>query len=503
MDQIIFLKLRFFAIRLLTYFSLLLLPIGIQKLLPLHISMQFFLIIVYVFFLFSQFYLLAKEIDHRFKIHVKTNSSLDRTLYRFFIGQAIMLIYFNLLYILVPASYLHHFFWGTWIVLGLYYSWPTRGKIIQESMNSDFSEFRYLDGFEKTTFFLILITVLLSAPTLPYFRSIEVLKLYLDPHENVHETIWNFTQLIALPFWKYPILFRLSQNLYFYFTSVTFFLLAVYSLTRFVFSRRISILAVYAIVSSWSFSKLMEWQFLDMTTTTISMLWMWCYFWCIRSANYRAGFILGIFNYWATLWNPTFYLLYWVQFILLFFVNAQQMTLWYKKQFFRYSSIGGILATFAFVTHKNPYLFQFKTMITWWNVFSTQLFYIISEKSFYTIAPFGLLYLAYIAWQKKINSFAVTLFAHHKMRDLGQCFVVLMILSFISSQSFLSQYFLLPVIVFFIMILIEKFFQIIQDQKSHRNFIYLIYILFCLLDSNLEGRLKIILAHFYQLNSGL
>src|SRR6476620_11004922 len=96
-SNIIWEKSKFFVNRLLIYFSFLLLPVWIQKTLEINIFVQSLLMLAYLMFMAGQWYLLGKEIDHRLKIYFRANSSIDRILYRVLIGNATMMIVFNLM----------------------------------------------------------------------------------------------------------------------------------------------------------------------------------------------------------------------------------------------------------------------------------------------------------------------------------------------------------------------------------------------------------------------
>jgi hypothetical protein len=116
---IIKLKSKFFINRAVTYFSFLLIPLYISKTVELNQFFQTIIIIFYLLFMAGQWYLLGKEVDHRLKIYFRANSSIDRILYRLILGNVVILLYFNLL-ALLPDEMLKHFFWGTWVVLGLF-----------------------------------------------------------------------------------------------------------------------------------------------------------------------------------------------------------------------------------------------------------------------------------------------------------------------------------------------------------------------------------------------
>src|SRR5690606_35595065 len=144
-------------------------PVWVHKLLEINLFTQSLLMLAYLLFMAGQWYLLGKEIDHRLKIYFRANSSIDRVLYRVIIGNATMVLVFNIMSF-IPESIVRHFFWGFFGVLGLCYSWPTRAKIIVESVSTQFTEYKYLDSFEKTVLFLILAMFLASMPSFPFLN---------------------------------------------------------------------------------------------------------------------------------------------------------------------------------------------------------------------------------------------------------------------------------------------------------------------------------------------
>ncbi|MEX1100247.1 MAG: hypothetical protein WEB87_07465, partial [Bacteriovoracaceae bacterium] len=178
------------------------------------------------------------------KIYYRANSSMDRIIYRLLNGNIFLILFFNILYLLPPAA-TEASFWAFFSLVGLFYSWPTRGKIIEESMAGQFGEFRFLDNFERTVLLVIIAMFLVSLPELPLFQNIEALKLYFDPKEEVHGLIWNFLTVNYIPFDSYSRLFNLAWSFHFYFYGVGIFLLAFYCLLRFFFVRRLAILGVF------------------------------------------------------------------------------------------------------------------------------------------------------------------------------------------------------------------------------------------------------------------
>ena len=228
-------KSKFFINRLVIYFSFFLIPIYLQKTVQLNLFFQALALLLYMFFMLGQWYLLGKEIDHRLKIYYRANSSMDRIIYRLLSGNIFLILLFNI-FSLLPANAMEICFWTFFILVGLFYSWPTRGKIIEESMAGQFGEFRFLDNFERTVVLIIACMFLVSLPELPLFQNIEALKLYFDPQEQTHTLIWNFLTVNYVPFNDYARLFNFAWSFHFYFYGLGIFLLAFYCLLRFFFT---------------------------------------------------------------------------------------------------------------------------------------------------------------------------------------------------------------------------------------------------------------------------
>jgi hypothetical protein len=170
--------------------------------------------LAYLMFMAGQWYLLGKEIDHRLKIYFKANSTIDRILYRVIIGNATMMVIFNLMSF-IPDSIVRHFFWGFFVVVGLFYSWPTRGKIIQESVTSQFTEYKYLDAFEKTVLFLTIAMFFASMPSFPFLSNLETFKLIVDPEEKMNGQLWSYLHMNFFPFRRFPHLMNLVWSMHF------------------------------------------------------------------------------------------------------------------------------------------------------------------------------------------------------------------------------------------------------------------------------------------------
>ncbi len=439
----------------------------------------------------GQWFLLGKEIDHRLKIYIRVNSSMDRVLYRIILGKSFILLYFLFLSIFSP-DVLKHFFWGTWVVLGIFYSWPTRGKIIQESVSTNFSEFRFLDSFEKTILALVLIYFVFTIPQFPKFENIDVIKLMLDPNEKISNLYWNFMNINYFPFAKFPALFKLANYLHFYVIGIGMYLVSFYSLLRFFVSRRLSILGSFALISSWSLSKFLSENLSFAVVNSFPLLWIWGSLWVSRSATYRTGLFIGLLSFYGATLNYFYALLFPFQFAILIY-TFRDKTFWYWRQFFRYALLGYILTTFIIINNFD-YLLNFKVMslATFWGNFQT----IINRKGFFLLSYFGLFLLFYKLYfddNKIMHSFKIE---PERIKELLLSFLIYTIIG-LFLESFIYQNFgLLWFVALLSLIPLELIFQSISKLRSRRNIIYACYILICILDSHFEGRFKVFYAYF-------
>lgn len=446
---------------------------------------------IYVMFMATQWYLLGREIDHRFKIYFRVNSSMDRIIYRVLLGHILMVLVYGLMS-LISSSIVHHFFWGFWILVGLFYSWPTRGKIIEDSLSEQLQEFRYLDGFEKTVIYLIGFFFIVSLPYLPQLSSIEGLKLYLDPYEYIHPLFWRFLYFNYFPFARYQELFTLAWGLHFYLAFLGLFLLTFYGILRYVFSRRLSILGLFAFLSSWSIPKLFEYQLSAALWTYFPILWIWAMLWCIRSGTYRSGLILGLIHFLGALWGPEFSLLYIVSILLLFGGLLKNKTHWYRKQLFKYTLTGLALTFMILLSFSGQYQLGDSSLH---GHFGSQVLKYIDQKGLFGLAPIGLLIFlaAMLPWTRWRPS-TLNLSPQKTIEFACYFSVVLLFGNFLAPM--LSGVNLVAWLTFFSLIPLEWIFQSMARMRSRRNFIYVIYVLICLLDSHVEGRIKIF-AHLF------
>lgn len=481
-------KSKFFINRLVTYFSFFLVPIWLQKTVQLNLFFQATILLAYMFFMLGQWYLLGKEIDHRLKIYYRANSSMDRIIYRLISGNVCLILLFNF-FSLLPNTISDIGFWAFFILVGLFYSWPTRGKIIEESMAGQFGEFRFLDNFERTVVFMILALFLVSLPELPLFQNIEALKLYLDPQERVHNLIWNFLSVNYTPFNSYSKLFNFSWSLHFYFYGLGIFLLAFYCLLRFFFTRRLAILGVFAVVSSWSYSKVLGQDFLACFTNTYPLLFVWSFLWASKSSTYRSGLLTGLVCALGAMINVSFAILFPVMLFGIVFIASKDKTNWYKRQWLKYNVLGGLILLATLFTHSENAViispFKFNELYTMFSDF-------IYRKAFFSVGFIGLFLLIAYAIGNYKKKFTLLTLDNQKIIEFLYCLGALVVLSLVINPIFISNFTAMWILVIFSLIPLEWIFQSISRLRSKRNVIYTLYILVCLLDSHFEGRVRII-----------
>jgi hypothetical protein len=447
--------------------------------------MKLGLMTLYVVFMMTQFFYLGKELDHRLKIYFMVNSSLDRVVYRVLSGMSIMVFYFNFLNLL-PGKWIYNAFWITWALLGLFYSWPTRGKIIQESVTSNFSEFRYLDAFEKTIFCLCILFLIFSIPMFPILTDIEALKLLTDPTEKVSPYFWNFFNVLYYPFKKYTLLMKIAFLVHFYIFGVAFSMLSLYALLRYFVSRRLSILGAFVYISTWPLYKMYVNSISGIISQTFIISWVWAIFWISKSSTYRSGLFLGLIALLATLLNHFYFYLIIPSSLLIFVLFIPDKTIWYKRQLLKYASFGFIAS--AVVYYMGFDKFGGKT-------FSENLSVIhVLSKAFYSLTYFGVaIFLLKIlnTKSKLLNSFLIDKLKLKATLIIISFFILFAILI---DASYMEPMAIIWFIVLLSLIPLELLFQNIARLRSKRNMIYLVYIIICLLDSHLEGRIKIFLA---------
>ena len=495
-SRIFKLKSKFFIYRAITYFSFLLIPVWITKLEHSGTAIQVLMILFYILFMGGQWFLLGKEIDYRFKIYFRVNSSIDRVIYRILLGKLVILLYFICLSFL-PNSILKHFFWGTWAILGIFYSWPTRGKIIKETITSNLAEFRFLDSLEKTVIILCILLLLISVPEFPSLLNVEALKLVFDPHEKISHLFWSFMRINYFPFYKYPLIYKMAWNLHFYCIGMGLLTLIFYAFLRYFFSRRVAVLGIFALLSSWSYPKLLALNLHWAITSTFFITWLWAILWATKSQTCRCGLFLGLLSFWGTLINPSYIFLMPVKVLLLYFLFFQDQTRWFKNQVLKFMSFGIILAIAVFISNiESMRWVEGVNAIT----FFSQILKAIDRKAFFVLSILGGIFITLKLLSGLLKKEYVLIQSWRideiKLREMATSISIVLFLSFFVDRFLMYGFSVLWLTCFFSLVPVEWIFQSLTKLRSKRNLIYGIYILVCLLDSHIEGRVKILLRIF-------
>lgn len=492
-SSIVLEKSKFFIFRLFLYFGFLLLPIWVQKSVELSLFSQSIMMLCYLLFMAGQWYLLGKEVDHRLRIYFRANSTVDRILYRLVIGYGLMILVFNIMSF-IPSDIVRHFFWAFFAGVGLFYSWPTRGKIIQESVATQFTEYKYLDSFEKTVLFLIMIMFLVSIPSFPFISNLETYKLIVDPEEKMNTQLWNFLEINFLPFRRFPHLVNLGWSLHFYFVGIVLYLLAFYGIMRFIISRRLSILGLFALISTWSFSLFLKKDVFFCVTTTFSVLWVWGILWCAKSATYRSGLMFGLLSYIGVVLNYNFFFLFPTALVLLYFLLLKrEHTEWYRVQFLKYTTLGMFLILITLITHVD--LNFFGNAMTPAELVN-YLKVVINRKAFFSLSLIGAFFLALLFIFPRWKKFNGLMIDQLRLKELCLLVSILILCALYIEKDLVRGFGLMWMVAFLSILPLEGIFQALSRLRSRRNFIFASYIIVCLLDSHFEGRVRILYNFF-------
>ena len=319
-----------------------------------------------------------------------------------------------------------------------------------------------------------------------------MLKLYFDPLERLGNPLWNFLLINYYPFKSHPDLFRLAWSLHFYIVGMGLFVLVFYAFLRFFVSRRLSLLGVFALVSSWSFSKTLITNVEFSTLTTYSLIWVWTLLWVTKSSTYRAGLFMGLVSFWGTLINPSFAILVFFQIGFLIFVCLRERTLWFKRQLLKYASFGVILTIFRLLSHTDLLDPLHSLDLSVFKHFGQEL----NRKGFYILGVFGFLILFIKFYLPK-----KVLFKEFQLeRESTMIFLfsisIYVLFSLVWDDSLVAGFGMMWPLAFLSLIPLELLFQSLSRVRSRRNMIYVIYILICLLDSHFEGRVKVFFKIF-------
>jgi hypothetical protein len=109
----------------------------------------------------------------------------------------------------------------------------------------------------------------------------------------------------------------------------------------------------------------------------------------------------------------------------------------------------------------------------------------------------GLISLLIMVFKPQRKTLTILTLDVKRLRELSLLVLCLLVLSLVVEKDLAQSFGMLWFVVFLCILPLEWIFQSISRLRSRRNFIYVIYIVLCLLDSHFEGRIRI-LYNFYQ-----
>ena len=183
-----------------------------------------------------------------------------------------------------------------------------------------------------------------------------------------------------------------------------------------------------------------------------------------------------------------------VQILLLYFLFFRDQTSWFRNQVLKYMLFGIILAIVAFSSNLES--MQWVEGITT-REFFTLIGKAIDRKAFFVLSIFGAVFVFFKLLSEifKIEYALVQNWGIDvvKLREFATSFSVVVFLSFFIDRFLIYGFSILWLVCLLSLVPVEWIFQSLTKLRSKRNLIYGIYILVCLLDSHIEGRVKILL----------
>ncbi len=470
-------KIGFFLSRISVYTLGLSLPFSFEYLANENKIYGYLSVFLYFVFLTSNWYLWGKEINYRFKIYARANSSLDRILERVIIGLVLSLFIFSFIFIF-GQPYTKFFYWAFWILVTLTFSWPTKRKIIDQRISFEFSELKFMDGFEKILLFLVFSLILISIPVFPEFYGTDAIKTFLDSKEVIHEQLWSFYDMVLSHGEKLRSENNFSYFVFSYFLFSTLFISSFYCLLRLNFSRKISLIGCLLLLSCRSTYSFLDTQIIDIFPVSVCIMLCWSFAWALSSSTYRSGFLVGVIGYFCTIVNIKILFLHMV-FMITFLVMAKKnRSSWYLRQFLKYTSLGGVFTLLTLLLHHgfdlNNQLYLFPEILK----SSQNLF---QKKAIFILSIPGLFFLFKDIFDGKEETNLLRVFILLTIAFLWGLFLETMAI---------RSFFLLALFSFLSIFPISKIIIRLNPLKNKANLIFLVYIVFCLLDSSLEYRIK-------------
>ena len=122
---------------------------------------------------------------------------------------------------------------------------------------------------------------------------------------------------------------------------------------------------------------------------------------------------------------------------------------------------------------------------------------VIKRKAFYALSFIGLVTFIVMIIKPRNKLFSQMTLDQKRMAEFLILTIMVILMGLFVDKDMVRSFGLLWLIVFLSLLPLEWIFQSISRLRSRRNFIYMIYVLVCLLDSHFEGRIRLV-YNFYQ-----
>jgi len=443
-----------------------------------------FLSVFIAYFVGYNTYFIGVYLDYIFKIYYHLNSSLDRMIYRIVFGSSLLSFIYYFTTLLFGDGATVFVTYPLVIINGLFSIYPTTAKLIFSSISSNLGELKHLDKLEKMLLGIFIIYFISSTPNINFIDNLGY-KSYLTS-DFFH---LNFTLVREL--------FKFGENHtqllgYFYYFLGGMYYLVIYSFFRFFFSRRVSLIGILAIVSNWNLVKIIYGNFTVYGSSLYLLSFIWALIWVGSSKSYRTnlffGMILALSSHHP--FNISFVFL--IIGLVSIFLTSALRTNWAKLQSLKYMSFGLIL-TFLFWALGYFVVDNFSVHQSW--PFSINLFF---KKSFNILGVLGclLFFTTYFLNRVRRTQKTVPFFNHSNYLLFTFLFTVVVWALSNGGQHFDISAFLFFVIVLFSLPILEIVLNTFGFFHSKRNLIFFLYILFSILDSHLESRIKTFISMF-------
>ena len=430
------------------------------------------------YFVGMNFYMVGLYLDYIFKIYYHLNSSLDRMVYRLIFGASFTSILFVALIFMFGEKYLLNFSFLIVTINLIFSVYPTSARVIHNNVSSNLGELKHLDNLEKVLLGMFGIYFFFSVPDISFLSGTEYKSLLTKDlfHQNFKfvESMFYFINLTH----------RLTG--YFYFFLGGLYYLIIYSFFRFFYSRRVSLIGILAIITNWNLSKLVYADITTYGTSLYLLAFIWGLLWVNTSKSYRTnlffGMILSLSAHHPLQISMTILFLG----LTSIFLTSDVRTTWAKIQSLKYMSLGVLFAVALAIIDimiGDDFLLLQKQQL------SFNLFF---KKSYNILSALGAVVFTvtyFLAKKGKLNkSYSFLNLANYLLFTLAFS-AALFILSQNGKLFDISAYTYFLIVLFSLPAL-ELVLNSLGLFHRKRNLIFFLYILFTILDSHFESRIK-------------